>query len=272
MVPYDGILVKRGLPSEEDYLHIRAKTSVLSSVDLSEAYSFNTAGPYRVKLQTKIKFFADESTNSSTQLVVSNVEELSVIQSNNRPKLTRGEVARRNTYTAPNSSLKAESAKTPVFKGDSTSSDQSTAKTAYTAAYNVLYKSEQSVTGNPTLYKTWFGYSGYQNTVRGNYLDIKSAIETYAYTLYFHGPECRDGVYAYTYHGAMTVYFCSAYFSAPTLGSNSKMGTIVHEMSHAVAYTDDIVYGERACQSLAQADPSQAIKNADNYEYFSENQ
>ena len=273
VVPYDGILVKRGPPSEDDYVCIRAKTSVLSSVDLSEAYSFNSAGPYKVNLQTKITFFADKSTNSSTQLVVSNVQELSFIQNINQPKLTRGEVARQNV-TLNDLSLKADSERVPKFDGRYSSSDESTATTAYAAAYNVLYKSAESVTENPTLYKTWFGraYSGYMNTVQGNYLSIKSAMERYTFTLYFHGPDCERDDYAYTYSGTTTVYFCSAYFSAPTLGSNSKMGTIVHEMSHAVAYTDDIEYGAEDCKALAKEYPSQAIKNADNYEYFSESQ
>ena len=273
MVPYDGILVKRGPPSEDDYVRIRAKTSVLSSVDLSEAYSFNSAGPYKVNLQTKITFFADRSTNSSTQLVVSNFQELSFIQNINQSKLTRGEVARR-TVTLNSFSLKAESARVPKFDGRYSSSDMSTATTAYTAAYNVLYKSAQSVTGKPSLYKTWFGtaYSGYMNTVQGNYLSIKSAMERYTFTLYFHGSGCKRNTYAYTYKGTTTVYLCDVYFLAPTLGSNSKMGTIVHEMSHAVAYTDDTEYGEQDCQYLARNSPSKAIKNADNYEYFSESQ
>ena len=59
------------------------------------------------------------------------------------------------------------------------------------------------------------------------------------------------------------MYLCEEYFSAPTVGDNSKMGTITHEMSHAVADTDDIEYGEADCQALAATNPSKAIRNGD---------
>ena len=54
------------------------------------------------------------------------------------------------------------------------------------------------------------------------------------------------------------MYLCDKYFSAPTVGDNSKMGTIIHEMSHAVAGTDDFEYGEADCQAFAATNPSKA--------------
>ena len=44
-------------------------------------------------------------------------------------------------------------------------------------------------------------------------------------------------------------------------------------MSHfnVVAGTDDVVYGQTACRSLAQSDPAGARNNADSHEYFAEN-
>jgi peptidyl-Lys metalloendopeptidase len=56
-------------------------------------------------------------------------------------------------------------------------------------------------------------------------------------------------------------------------GTDSKGGTLVHEMSHfnVVASTDDWVYGQSGAASLAINNPSQAIDNADSHEYFGEN-
>ena len=53
----------------------------------------------------------------------------------------------------------------------------------------------------------------------------------------------------------------------------AKAGTIIHELSHfdVLGNTDDIVYGQSGAKSLAISNPSQAIKNADSHEYFSEN-
>jgi peptidyl-Lys metalloendopeptidase len=66
---------------------------------------------------------------------------------------------------------------------------------------------------------------------------------------------------------------CNAFWSAPVSGTDSKGGTIVHEMSHfnVVAGTDDIVYGQSGAKSLALSNPAQAIQNADSHEYFAEN-
>jgi peptidyl-Lys metalloendopeptidase len=66
---------------------------------------------------------------------------------------------------------------------------------------------------------------------------------------------------------------CNAFWSAPTTGTDSKGGTIVHEVSHfnIVAGTDDVVYGQSGAKSLAISDPAQAIQNADSHEYFAEN-
>ena len=50
-------------------------------------------------------------------------------------------------------------------------------------------------------------------------------------------------------------------------------GTLVHESSHFIqnAGTDDHVYGQDDCKSLAQNDPDTAVDNADSHEYFAEN-
>jgi peptidyl-Lys metalloendopeptidase len=53
----------------------------------------------------------------------------------------------------------------------------------------------------------------------------------------------------------------------------AQAGTLVHESSHfdVIAGTDDVVYGESACQKLAVKDPDTAITNADSHEFFAEN-
>jgi peptidyl-Lys metalloendopeptidase len=56
-------------------------------------------------------------------------------------------------------------------------------------------------------------------------------------------------------------------------GTDSKAGTLVHEMSHfnVVAGTDDHAYGQSAAKSLALSNPDLALNNADSHEYFAEN-
>ena len=92
-----------------------------------------------------------------------------------------------------------------------------------------------------------------------------------------------------------TIYLCGAFWNAPMTGTDSKVsitsyrlmcaldtssflsrlqgGTLVHEASHFTKNggTQDYVYGQHNCQSLAQNDPDKAVHNADCYEYFAEN-
>ena len=56
-----------------------------------------------------------------------------------------------------------------------------------------------------------------------------------------------ENYYAYVYPTQpYQIYVCNAFWSAPTTGTDSKAGTLVHEMSHfnVVAGTDDWVYGQ----------------------------
>ncbi len=55
-------------------------------------------------------------------------------------------------------------------------------------------------------------------------------------------------------------------------GFDTRMGTVIHEVSHmerGVA-SDDIVYGVNDALALARDDPALAMRNADNIEYFVE--
>jgi peptidyl-Lys metalloendopeptidase len=66
---------------------------------------------------------------------------------------------------------------------------------------------------------------------------------------------------------------CKAFWTAPLAGTDSKGGTLIHELSHfnVTAGTDDHVYGQTGAKNLAISDPAAALDNADNHEYFAEN-
>lgn len=63
-----------------------------------------------------------------------------------------------------------------------------------------------------------------------------------------------------------------AFYRAPKKGFNSKMGTIIHELTHfwLTGNTDDIEYGRKDCLALAKKTPAKSLKNADNFQYFIE--
>ena len=85
---------------------------------------------------------------------------------------------------------------------------------------------------------------------------------------------CKQRYYAYVYpNQPYNIYVCSVFWQAPMTGTDSKAGTLIHEMSHftVVAGTDDYVYGQSGAKNLAITNPDNAIMNADNHEYFAEN-
>jgi peptidyl-Lys metalloendopeptidase len=85
---------------------------------------------------------------------------------------------------------------------------------------------------------------------------------------------CNKSYFAYVYPSQpYKIYVCKAFWSAPMTGTDSKGGTLVHEMSHftVVAGTDDWVYGQTGAADLARSDPAKSVDNADSHEYFGEN-
>jgi peptidyl-Lys metalloendopeptidase len=83
-----------------------------------------------------------------------------------------------------------------------------------------------------------------------------------------------SGTYAYVYPDTFgTVYLCPVFWQVGTTGTDSQGGTLVHESSHFTTNggTDDHVYGQSGAKSLAKSNPDQATDNADNHEYFAEN-
>lgn len=123
-------------------------------------------------------------------------------------------------------------------------------------------------------YTWWFGtYSSSRySTVRTHFNNIYSALSSQAYTF---NCSCSDsGTYAYVYPTQpYKVYLCGAFWSAPNTGTDSRAGTLVHETSHfnVVAATGDYGYGQTNAHNLAVSNPAKAITNADNHEYFTEN-
>jgi peptidyl-Lys metalloendopeptidase len=129
------------------------------------------------------------------------------------------------------------------------------------------------ISGSTTRFTTWFGAgtSAALTEIRTDYAKIKDALDNKPLVL---DCSCKQSYYAYVYPTQpYKVYLCRAFWSAPLTGTDSKGGTLIHELSHfnAIAATDDYAYGQSAAKSLAISNPSQARNNADSHEYFSEN-
>ncbi|KAG9121787.1 hypothetical protein FRC07_002106 [Ceratobasidium sp. 392] len=133
------------------------------------------------------------------------------------------------------------------------------------------YLSELS--GGTPRYTTWFGSYDPDRaaTVRNHF----SLMESTTPIMSFDCMSCNiDTYYAFVFPDQPgRIYLCPLFWLAPVTGTNSRAGTIVHELSHfdVNGNTQDYVYGKQASMQLAVEDPGQAIMNADNRQFFAEN-
>ena len=124
-------------------------------------------------------------------------------------------------------------------------------------------------------YTTWFGaYTAARyGTAQQHFVAIDSAMDQSGGQIKINCG-CNQNYYAYVYPTKpYDIFVCKAFWSAPNTGTDSRAGTLVHEMSHfnVVAGTDDVVYGQSGAKSLAISNPDGALNNADSHEYFAEN-
>jgi peptidyl-Lys metalloendopeptidase len=130
-----------------------------------------------------------------------------------------------------------------------------------------------SQTSGTDRYTTWFGAydDGRHSTVSDHYTKI-SAQDWASFT---YDCSCTEqGVFAFVYPDTFgEIHLCPVFWTVDVTGTDSKAGTLVHESSHFTKNggTDDHVYGQSGAKDLASSNPDQAIDNADNHEYFAEN-
>ena len=130
---------------------------------------------------------------------------------------------------------------------------------------NILHTSN----ANNTEFREWFG-SGDYNTVTTNFDNISSVLSK---NIVNFDCGCESSYIAYVYPSRpYNIHLCSGFWRADMQGTDSKAGTIIHEVSHfnVVANTSDHAYGQSEARGLAQNTPAHATSNADNHEYFAE--
>ncbi|MFE5197960.1 M35 family metallo-endopeptidase [Streptomyces sp. NPDC056601] len=287
LVPYDGRFVKRGEPVESSYRLVAAGEMVSVTDDLTTAYPIEAAGTYTVSLDGGI---ADAIVAGTKTAQVRSREEhegfrfdpVSVtfdVVGDGEPRMTVAERVRRETdgpRLAPGSLAEARMVPgVPVLIGG-TDAEKKAARQAHENAGVFAERSMHQLLwvagATNAQYAEWFGNydAARYATVRQHYTDISSVVAGQTVTYDLTGAGCQPGWYAYTYANTRKVWFCSGFWSAPVTGTDSKFGTAVHELSHAVCSTNDLAYGESGAHSLATANPANAIRNADNHEYFTE--
>lgn len=259
-VEYIGPHYKRPAPEAKDFVVLAPGKSVTREVSLSNFYDLSKTGDYQ------IRYAADLRTV--------NGKEPASLESNDASLWIEG---RANQNPDAKVASGTQNFTSSVAFNKCTTTQQSTVMQALGSSSTMIdnavaYLNGTAPSGTPR-YTTWFGAfsSNGWGTAQNHMTAIKGVIDSKPMTF---DCGCKKQYYAYVYpNQPYTVYLCSVFWSAPLSGTDSKGGTIIHETSHftVVAATDDYAYGQTNAKALAKSDPSKALFNADNHEYFSEN-
>lgn len=274
-VAYEGAMVKRGLPQAEDFAILQPGETYRRVIDLSSGYDLSQTGQYVVSFNTPLQH---ASTSDRVMLHQANGLPMSV-QSAPLSLWVDG-LDQLDGAKVVQSAAKPIGAKAVVngvnYVG-CTTARTSSAGQAVTAArtYSENAKGYLNAGTVGPRYTTWFGAytSSRYSTARTHFTKIDTAMDQSGGQITINCG-CTSSAYAYVYpNQPYQIYVCNAFWNAPLTGTDSKAGTLIHEMSHftVVAGTDDHVYGQSGAKSLAISNPTNALDNADNHEYFAEN-
>jgi peptidyl-Lys metalloendopeptidase len=267
-VAYEGILAKRGLPQPSDLAILRPGQSYRTIVDLPDAYDMTKPGRYTITLASPLQHASlSDGSILKTDRGLPMLLQSAPLQVWNvgHPKQTKKPGS--GTVTVVNGVSFAGCSSTQITQGGQAVVDAR----GYT-------QNSRNYLGAGTIgprYTTWFGSytSARYGTANNHFIAIDNAMDQSAGQVKINCA-CSGSEYAHVYaNRPYEIFVCRAFWPAPAKGTDSKAGTLIHEMSHfdVVASTSDWVYGQTAAKNLAATNPTNALDNADNHEYFAEN-
>lgn len=266
---FSGRLFKRGQPTAKDFIEIGAGQSVSAVVPLAHYYQLLKQGNYHVsfrgELQLQVPHQPQERTLLSLQPHSHGLESV----------LVSTEAMNVNLDPVPEVLF----ARAAGYSG-CTASQQAELELDFDESERITREAREALEGLPSneraaspRYLRWFG-----NFDSNRYASV---IETYTKSeaLMASGEvefncDCDEPFFAFIRRTEpFRVNLCTFYWSARRLGTDSRAGTIVHEVSHfnEIGGTRDFAYGQPDAALLALSNPVSATHNADSMEYFAEN-
>jgi peptidyl-Lys metalloendopeptidase len=285
-VVYLGAHIKRAAPTAADYFVLKPGASHSVKVELSALYDMSVSGDYQIsyKQVSPQLFLAAAGTpgRSGAAAAFDADSDNATLVSAPASVWIDGRTARgQKSQVMLDIEAMKQAAANPQPAAASlsftkcTTTQQTTITQAMSAGSNMASDGDAYMQRGAigTRYTKWFGANdaGRVANVKSHFVALKDAFATKPVTV---DCGCKQNYYAYVYPTQpYKIYVCKAFWTAPMTGTDSKGGTLVHEMSHfnVVAGTDDHVYGQSGAASLAISDPAKAIDNADSHEYFGEN-
>ena len=281
-VKYEGAMIKRGLPAASDFAILRPGQSQRTLVDLAATYDLSKRGDYTITLASPLQYASLSDgrklqTARGLPMLLKSPSLRFWHEGGIAPYAQKGDINARGKPCNPRKEDCGGGGGGNITFVGCDASQITTATNAVNAARSYS-ENAKGYLGAGTVgprYTTWFGAytSTRYATARTHFVDIDAAMDQNAGQISINCG-CNQSYYAYVYpNDPYKIYVCRAFWSAPLTGTDSKAGTLIHEMSHfnVVAGTDDIVYGQAGAKNLASSDPNGALNNADNHEYFAEN-
>jgi len=261
---FSGRLIRRTDPQPQDFITIAAGESRSATVRLADYYQLSDQGMHYVSFRGVFSFrqlqkdpaVLVEPAPLKTVFAKTGTVEVDLTPT---PELL---YARAEGYTGCSAQQLGE------LPGDFDASEQITRE-----AKEALQGLPVNERGGSPRYLQWFGSYN-----QGNYAE---ALDTYEKSEDLMGSgevefmcDCNEPFFAFIRRTQpFRVNLCTFYWRAPQLGTDSRAGTILHEVSHfnEIGGTEDHAYGAALASALARNDPSRAVNNADSIEYFAEN-
>ncbi len=272
-VEYIGPQIKRAAPTEADYITLRAGDTKLLSANIAAAYDLSRPGQYTIQYKAYLQGAKTDDgrliatrdgrmaslASAPMSLWVDGVGALDTLNRATKPPAGGGTVINGISYVGCST----------------TQTSQLGTAIASARSYTENSKGYLNAGTVGTRYTKWFGAytSTRYGTAKSHYVSIDSAMDQSGGQVKINCG-CNQSYFAYVYpNKPYEIFVCRAFWSAPNTGTDSRAGTLVHEMSHfdIVANTDDVVYGQSGAASLAISNPTDALRNADSHEYFAEN-
>ena len=269
-VAYEGMLAKRGLPSPSDFAILRPGQSYRTLVNLASFYDMSTTGQYTITLASPLQ----HASMSDGHMLRTSRGLPMLLQSAPLQVWNKGQLK-------PTQKKKPGGGATTVVNGvtfagcSSTQINQGGQAVVDARGYTQNARNYLTAGTVGPRYTTWFGAytSSRYGTAKQHFDAIDTAMDQSGGQVKINCA-CNGSEYAHVYPTRpYEIFVCRAFWPAPAKGTDSKAGTLIHEMSHfnVVAGTNDWVYGQTGAKNLAITNPTNAIDNADNHEYFAEN-
>ncbi|KXN89006.1 Penicillolysin [Leucoagaricus sp. SymC.cos] len=255
-VQFTGIKMTVSLEEADDsaYAFIKPGETLTVNHDVAHLFDFATAGAGKFTFEPVADFAINANSAFSKVAASSSNVEVEVTGDLSKRELP---VNKRAVDTCTNASRKSF-----------IDSSYSEAKTLATTASSYV----SSRGASDSVYRSYFGSTSTSRvtSILNAVANENSSSRTLSCTDALGA--CTSGVIAYTVISTTNIYFCSIFFNeVPTANlctgtsvasRNVRGGTTLHEMTHAVGGTDDIIYGCSSDQALSD---SQKVANADNF-------